>query len=88
MLLAALGRSSPEQRPRLEEIYANLLDRLQEAKTQGWLVEVAAIEASLAAAKQKLGAMRDVTERHTTVHLGMPDFPAATGRATPAADEQ
>jgi hypothetical protein len=74
--------------PHLEEIHANLLNRLQEAKEQGWLGEVAAIEASLAAAEQKLAAMRDVAERHTTVHLGMPDFRAAAGRATPDADEQ
>ncbi|AXI76476.1 tyrosine-type recombinase/integrase [Peterkaempfera bronchialis] len=47
-------RPDPEQMPRLKEIHANLLDRLQEAKEQGWLGEVAAIEASLAAAEQKL----------------------------------
>jgi hypothetical protein len=42
--------------PRLEEIHANLGGRLQEAKEQGWLGEVAAIEATLAAAAQKLQA--------------------------------
>ncbi|MFF4866650.1 hypothetical protein ACFY3J_34090 [Streptomyces sp. NPDC001231] len=68
--------------PRLEEIRANLVDRLQEAKEQGWLGEVAAIEASLAAAEQKLTAMRDVSARHTTVHLGMPDFRTSAGRLT------
>jgi hypothetical protein len=68
--------------PRLEEIHANLLDRLQEAKEQGWLGEVAAIEASLAAAEQKLAAMRDLAARHTTVHLGMPDFRTTGGRLT------
>lgn len=66
--------------PRLEEIHANLLDRLQEAKEQGWLGEVAAIEASLAAAKQKLAAMRDLAARHTTVRLGMPDFRGVVAR--------
>ncbi|WP_031030903.1 hypothetical protein [Streptomyces sp. NRRL WC-3725] len=66
--------------PRLQEIYANLLDWLREAKEQGWLGEVAAIEASLAAAEQKLAAMRDLAARHTTVHLGMPDFCTAAGR--------
>ncbi|MFI0218799.1 hypothetical protein [Streptomyces lydicus] len=65
--------------PRLEEIHANLLDRLQEAKEQAWLGEVAAIEASLAA-EQKLTAMRDLAARHTTVHLGMPDFRSSAGR--------
>ncbi|MGW3627832.1 hypothetical protein [Streptomyces sp. NPDC000880] len=65
--------------PRLEEIHANLPDRLQEAKEQGWLGE-AAIEASLAAAKQKLAAMRDLAARHTTVRLGMPDFRGVVAR--------
>ena len=74
-------RPDPEQMPRLEEIHANLLERLQEAKEQGWLGEVAAIEASLAAAEQKLASMRDVAARHTTVHLGMPDFRSSTGRS-------
>jgi hypothetical protein len=30
-------RPDPEQLPRLEEIHANLLDRLREAEEQGWL---------------------------------------------------
>ena len=38
-----LLRVDPTQMPRLEEIRANLVDRLQEAKDQGWLGEVAAI---------------------------------------------
>ena len=58
--------------PRLEEIRANLADRLQEARDQGWLGEVAAIETTLAAAAQKLEAMRELTARSTTVSLGMP----------------
>ena len=41
-----------KQMPRLEEIHANLADRLQEAKDQGWLGEVAAIETTLAAATE------------------------------------
>ncbi|WP_327724317.1 hypothetical protein [Streptomyces europaeiscabiei] len=72
----------------MEEIHANLLDRLQEAKEQGWLGEVAAIEASLAAAEQKLAAMRDLATRHTTVHLGMPDFRTTAGRLTPEPTEE
>ncbi|WP_285558839.1 hypothetical protein [Actinoplanes regularis] len=43
--------------PRLEGIHANLVDRLREAKEQGWLGEVAAIETTIAAAQQKLQAM-------------------------------
>ncbi|MEU3721524.1 hypothetical protein [Streptomyces sp. NPDC031705] len=65
---------------RLEEIHANLLGRLQEAKEQGWLGEVAAIGASLGAAEQKLTAMRDLPVRHTTAHLGMPDLRGVVAR--------
>jgi hypothetical protein len=67
--------------PRLEEIHANLIDRLHEAKEQGWLGEVAAIETTMAAAAQKLEAMRDHANRGATVHLGMPDFRRATARS-------
>jgi integrase len=73
-----LLRVDPAQRPRLEEIHANLLDRLHEAREQGWLGEVAAIETTLAAAAQKLEAMRELTTRSTTVSLGMPGLPALT----------
>jgi len=61
-----LLRVDPAQMPRLEEIHANLGDRLQEAKDQAWLGEVAAIETTLAAAAQKLNAMRELTARSTT----------------------
>ncbi|MGH3233229.1 MAG: tyrosine-type recombinase/integrase [Streptosporangiaceae bacterium] len=76
-------RPDPAQLPRMEEIHANLLDRLHEATEQGWLGEVAAIEASLAAAGQKLTAMRQLAAKHTTVHLGMPDFRPDAGRSSP-----
>ena len=78
-----LLRVDPAQIPRLEEIQANLGDRLQEAREQGWLGEVAAIETTLAAAAQKLAAMRGLTARNTTVHLGIPDVRSTTGRSTP-----
>ena len=78
-----LLRVDPAQMPRLEEIHANLGGRLQEAKEQGWLGEVAAIETTLAAAAQKLQAMRGLTARRTTVHLGMPGIPSTL--ADPAA---
>jgi hypothetical protein len=68
--------------PRLEEIRANLADRLQEARDQGWLGEVAAIETTLAAAAQKLEAMRELTARSTTVSLGMPGNPAPAARTS------
>lgn len=75
-----LLRVDPAQMPRLEEIHANLLDRLHEAKHQGWLGEVAAIETTMAAAAQKLEAMR--TARNTSVHLGMPQIHRLTGRSS------
>ena len=76
-----LLRIDPAQMSRLEEIHANLTDRLEEAKQQGWLGEVAAIDTTMAAAVQKLEAMR--TARTATVHLGMPDLRASTGRSSP-----
>jgi hypothetical protein len=66
--------------PRLEEIHANLVDRLAEAKQQGWLGEVAAIETTMAVAAQKLEAMR--AARDATVHLGMPDIRSSAGRSS------
>ena len=76
-----LLRVDPAQMPRLEEIHANLGGRLQEAKDQGWLGQVAAIETTLAAA-QKLEARRDITTRPAITHLGMPDVRPAAGRST------
>jgi hypothetical protein len=76
-----LLRVDPAQLPRLETIHANLLDRLQEAKQQGWLGEVAAIETTLAAAAQKLEAMRGLATRSAAVNLGMPDVHRAVARA-------
>jgi hypothetical protein len=79
----SLLRVDPAQMPRLEAIYANLGDRLQEAREQGWLGEVAAIETALAAAAQKLEAMRDLTTRPAITHLGMPDVRPSAGRRSP-----
>ncbi|MET7852819.1 tyrosine-type recombinase/integrase [Streptomyces avermitilis] len=76
-------RPDPDQMPRLEEIHDNLLDRLKEAKDQGWLGEVAAIETSVAAAEDKLASMRELAAKHTTTNLGMPDFHPTVGRRMP-----
>jgi hypothetical protein len=78
-----LLRVDPDRLPRLEEIHANLLDRLHEAKEHGWLGEVAAIETTMAAAAQKLQAMRDQASRGATIHLGMPDIRRTTARSSP-----
>jgi hypothetical protein len=69
--------------PRLEEIHANLGNRLQEAKEQGWLGEVTAIETTLAAAAHKLEAMREATARRTTVNLGIPGVATRPGHLLP-----
>jgi hypothetical protein len=58
--------------PRLESIHSNLINRLAEAKEQGWLGEVAAIETTRAAAEQKLVAMRSAAIQYTTTSLGIP----------------
>ncbi|GLY95523.1 tyrosine-type recombinase/integrase [Actinoplanes sp. NBRC 103695] len=75
-----LLRVDPAQLPRLKEIHANLADRLAEAKEQGWTGEVAAIETTMAAAAQKLEAMR--TARDTPVLLGIPDLRSSAGRSS------
>jgi len=75
-----LLRVDPAQMARLEGIHANLLDRLHEAKEQGWLGEVAAIETTLAAATQKLKAMPALDN---AVHISMPDIRVSTGRSSP-----
>jgi hypothetical protein len=69
--------------PRLESIHANLADRLDEAKEQGWLGEVAAIETTLAAAEQKLVAMQSAATQQTTTSLGMPGVRLTAGRSSP-----
>jgi hypothetical protein len=55
---------------------------LGEAKQQGWLGEVTAIETTLAAADQKLQAMRGAATHATTVSLGMPEIRRSVGRST------
>jgi hypothetical protein len=73
--------------PRLEEIHDNLLDRLKEAKGQGWLGEVAAIETSVAAAEDKLASMREMAAKHTHHQpRPCPTSPHPSADAHPAAD--
>jgi hypothetical protein len=67
--------------PRLLEIRDNLTDRIAEARREGWLGEIAGLEATVAAAEQKLQTMNQIAARHTVTHLGMPDFRAPVGRS-------
>lgn len=60
-------RPDPAQQSRLEEIIANLSDRITEATEHGWHGDVDGLQASLEAARHKLTQMR-----RTATNLGMP----------------
>ena len=75
-------RPDPAQEPRLTEIRDNLEARIAEARREGWLGEIAGLEATLEAAKQKLQAMQQIAARHGATHLGMPAFRDTVGRST------
>jgi hypothetical protein len=77
-----LLRVDPAQMPRLEGIHANLVERLREAKEQGWLGEVAAIETTIAVAQQKLQGMRELEDSSSVTHLGMQDVRLSTRRTS------
>ncbi|MFF2063942.1 tyrosine-type recombinase/integrase [Streptomyces sp. NPDC058200] len=64
-------RPDPAEKDRLAEIAVNLEARIAEAQQRGWHGEVAGLEATLAAAHDKLRAMGDLTDR-THTYLGMP----------------
>jgi hypothetical protein len=73
----SLLRPDPAQRTRLEEIRANLHDRIAEAEREGWLGEIEGLKVSLAGADDKLTQIDAALRRQaTTVQLGMPAFPA------------
>ncbi|MGH3608458.1 MAG: tyrosine-type recombinase/integrase, partial [Pseudonocardiaceae bacterium] len=67
-------RLDPRGRPRLVEIIANLRDRIEEAKLNGWLGEVAGLNASLQAAARKLASLDRMQDRQPSgpVNLGIP----------------
>lgn len=71
-------------RPRLVEIIANLRDRIQEAKLNGWLGEVAGLDASLNEASRKLVSLDRARERQPTgpVNLGIPVITEHTNNRT------
>ena len=75
-------RPDPAQEPRLLEIRDNLQARITEAHREGWLGEIAGLEATLGAAEHKLKIMRQIADRHPVTHLGMPSFRDAVGRAS------
>ena len=73
----SLLRPDPAQRDRLEEIRANLHDRIAEAEREGWPGEAEGLKVSLAGANDKLTQIdAALRQQATTVQLGMPAFPA------------
>ena len=77
----SLLRPDPAQRHRLQEIRANLRDRIAEAEREGWLGEVEGLKVSLAAAEAKLAQVDGlIARRRDAVSLGMPPFPDVAGR--------
>ena len=70
-------RPDPGQQIRLEEIIANLHERLGEAHEHGWLGEVNGLKTSLAAAQQK-----HAQTRRTATNLGLPALPPRSAQST------
>lgn len=58
-------RLDPRARPRLVEIIANLRDRIQEARLNGWHGEVQGLQASLDEAARKLASLDRLLDRST-----------------------
>jgi hypothetical protein len=84
----SLLRPDPAQRGRLEEIRANLCDRIAEAEREGWLGEIEGLKVSLAGTEDKLAQIGTALQREDqAVHLGMPAFPEIAGRSVPPAPE-
>ncbi|MFC4517258.1 MULTISPECIES: hypothetical protein [Streptomyces] len=68
-------RVSPRQRPRLIEIIRNPSERIEEARTNGWLGEVQGLQVSLTKAKKKLVSLDRALERgRSTGQNGPTDF--------------
>ena len=78
----SLLRPDPAQRHRLEEIRANLHDRIAEAEREAWLGEIEGLKVSLAGTEDKLAQIDTTLQRRKqAVHLGMPAFPGIAGRS-------
>ncbi len=81
----SLLRPDPAQRHRLEEIRANLRDRIAEAEREGWLGEAEGLQVSLAGTEDKLTQITASLQRTAdAVQLGMPAFPDIAGRSSSA----
>ena len=77
----SLLRRETAQRARLEEIRANLHDRISEAEREGGPGEVDGLKVSLVGADDKLTEIDTALRRQAiTVQLGMPAFPGILRR--------
>ncbi|MGW3942527.1 hypothetical protein [Streptomyces phaeochromogenes] len=71
----------PAQWARFAEIRDNLIARIAEAETEGWLGEIEGLQVSLAGAEEKLRQLdAEQAGRHTAVDLGIPAFRDIAGR--------
>jgi hypothetical protein len=77
-----LLRPDVTQRERLIEIRDNLIARIAETRTEGWLGEADGLQISLAGTRQKLEQLDQMTSRSTNVRLDPPTFPEVAGRST------
>jgi integrase len=71
-LRCPLLRPEPAQRHRLTGIRDNLIDRIAEARQQGWLGEVEGLQISLAGARAKLAQLDQRAAPGTLTNLGIP----------------
>ncbi len=84
----SLLRPDPAQRGRLEEIRANLHDRIAEAEREGWPGEIEGLKVSLAGTEDKLAQIQAALRRQgEAVQLGLPAFPDIVPSST-APDRQ
>jgi hypothetical protein len=82
-LRCPLLRPDPAARGRLAEIHDNLIARIAEAEAHQWLGEAEGLKVSLAGARAKLAEMDQILgHRRQAVHLGIPTFADAAGRAS------
>ncbi|WP_247204180.1 integrase [Streptomyces sp. AgN23] len=68
----SLLRPDPSQRARLAEIRDNLIARIAEAETEGWLGEVEGLQVSLTGVEEKLHQLDRGHGQYTAVDLGIP----------------
>jgi hypothetical protein len=67
-----LLRPDPAQRARLIQIHDNLVDRIAEARQEGWHGDVDGLNVSLTAARDKLAQLDTLATRRRAVNIGMP----------------